>query len=68
MLTQGTLDLVHAYTNYIVTTPCILSQCDEFIMVTCKSDKFQCIIPRFLTAYSFFKASLSGNKSVVAGR
>ena len=53
-----------------VTTPCSLSQCDEFIMVTWQSDKFQCIIVilRFLTAYSFFKASPSGNKSIVAGR
>ena len=39
-----------------------------FIMVTRQSDKFQCIIPRVLTAYNFFKASLSGNKSIVAGR
>ena len=56
------------YSIPLVTTPCSLSQCDEFIMVTGQIDKFQCIIPRFLTACSFYKARLSGNKSIVAGR
>ena len=44
-------------TTLIVTTPCILSQYDEFIMVTSQSDKFQCTIPRFLTANSFLSKS-----------